>query len=268
MRRLDAELEKEWQPQVTQKVEEIMADAGGGELAAALEAGVLSVDPLLAGLQNPEIMADVFFARLQKAVADASSYVLFDELATGLLTSALAEGVIAVPEAAAVRQGNARLGTEIVAHLPAFPAAHIDDVLAARDGLHDEMQQFRRAVSRVRELAKASALDPDFRHEVDRLYATEVEPALVEINRILDGSPVIAALVASGTVAGMALALLAAPALPDLVRGLFAAGLGGGAMGMALQDANRRQVKARGNDLFLLYEAQRRLEIRKSLTLF
>jgi hypothetical protein len=218
-------------------------------------------------LKEPDIMADVFFARLEEAVVDAASYVMFDELATGLLTSALAEGVISVPPAAAVRQGSARLGSEIVAHLPAFPSAHIEDVLAAREGLHDEMLQFRRAVSRLRELAKASALDPDFSHEADRVYATEVEPALVEINRILEASPITAALIAGGTVAGMALALLAAPSLPELVRDLFAAVLAGGAVGMSMQGTNKREAEARGNDLFLLYEVQRRLEVRKSLTI-
>jgi hypothetical protein len=49
---------------------------------------------------------------------------------------------------------------------------------------------------------------------------------------------------------------------------LFAAALAGGAVGMTRQGTNRREGEARGNDLFLLYEVQRRLEVRKSLTIF
>lgn len=247
----------------------MIEEAGGTELAAALEAGVLQVDSLEAGLQKPESMVELFSERLRVVTADTTTYAMFDEMASGIVTAGAAEGIFSIAPATKAKMGEARMGAEIVARLPVFPAANMQDILEVRDGLSKELVRFRRAVARLRELAETSPLNPDFADEADRIYRDEVEPALTEISGILgEGSALTKALLASGAIATVAAVLLALPALPHALVELLAGGAGAGLIGKAREDWERKNQRARGNDLFFLYEVGRQIEVKRCITLF
>jgi hypothetical protein len=189
---------------------------------------------------------------------------MFDDEAGNLARAGLDEGVFKAAATAMARATNVGIGTGMIARLPAFPDARMENVLEAREELEQYVGKFRRAVSKMRERIHSTALDPGFAEEVDAIFVSEVRAAMEEIQDHLRSSNFLRRVLRLSTdsigPAALGLAAFQMPQLPALVKiGLTAtAELAQAATSWQASSTGRNA--ARGHELYFLYRTQLRLE--------
>lgn len=249
------------------KGRELLSEStGGGELEVARAAGVLHVDPLISGSEG---MEQAFLNKLDDLMTRSSAYPLFDEQVRELIDERVTRGLVA-PEAGAIRRGKqAGSAASSIQRMPALPGASMSDILKVRGSLVEPLGRFRAGVIKLSRMVEATPLDRDFDAEVRDIYVSEVDPALQEIaeafllrgyaREFIDASfHDIHALFAGA--AGLGIEVAGS----DHFSAIAAAASGVGAAGgvTAAHAANRvrhNRHAARANQMYFLYEANRRL---------
>lgn len=260
--------------------EEVLELVGGRELLPAVEAGLVKVadlgigakEAVLAAVGRSPMNSGDEIARWIEAISarlrDRRTRLLFDEESGDLIQSMLNEGLIARDEAGLRLAGSAAAGSGLIARLPTFNAAPLDELVDLRADLAPSLTQYRSAVTRF-----AKGLSGDLGSaataELDELWEAEAVPAIQEIESLLREHTLVRELARQasadvrkfigwtgsfyfgiGAVTGLAdaaaAALAASPSAVQLARDVFYA---------------RRDVRldVRRRDLFLLYEANHRL---------
>jgi hypothetical protein len=267
---LEARLDSSGQDMAA-KVDELLYDAGAGELAHALEAGVLDLHGLGIDQADETNFSDTIIGGLADVLAESvaaktHTFPLFDNDAGSLMRAMVAEGKVADVHAA--RSNEAAAAGQLIAGLDAFPRAAMDDLLDTRRQLEQPLVRFRAALATVTAQFEAAAWEEGFNREVEDLYRQQVAPALLEVQEALEelgALPTLMRLASSDRVAAVAagLGLAAAAAvgyadLPAVVYGTPGAPLLAAGASEALQ---RRDVKrsAAQNSFYFLYAADRRL---------
>lgn len=243
-------------------VENQLDEAGAGELAPAIEAGVVDIDLLgvdeLTEEGDFDIVLEHVTSLMERTVSSSStSHPLFDGSASGLLRAMINEGAV----------GNVALGpaTEIgvarslIGNLEAFPQASMDVVLDVRGRLGDPLTRFRVAMDAMSREARETPLGPAFESEVRRLYRVKVEPALLEIREAMEDlgvRPTLARTASTGLpTAAISFLVGAGLGAPDWIK---LGTLGGTAVGTAAKEyLKRRELasSAKSNEIFFLYAA-------------
>jgi len=260
---LSAQLQPIWD-EVNGVVDNLLEQAGAEELEKPLHEGLLTLDFLELRDTTTDAVVEGFTSRIQEYLSNARAYPLFDDDMGGFVEAGIREGRFTASSQAIAGATTARLGTGLIAKLPAFPGARMDDILETRQEVEQYVGKFRRAVSRMRQDLESTALDQEFPEELDAIFVSEVRAAMEEIQEALGASSLIRRLsgIAAASVgsAALGLALVAGLHLP----GLVAAGVAGLAETAAIADslgataAGRRT--ASGHELFFLYRTQLRLE--------
>jgi hypothetical protein len=176
--------------------------AGGGlELNEAAEAGLLDIryPQWITGANSGRHM-EAYVEELRELVAEPSKHVLFDEQMARLLASSEVEGRSPASPQALANAADAGAGTHFIERLSAFPDASMSSVLEARLELADELIHYRRGVAAVTTQLHVGAIDPGFEAEVQRIWRTDVQPALIDLRRAVRGSRI--ARETAGTLAG------------------------------------------------------------------
>lgn len=247
---------------------ELVVNAGGEELLAALHTGVVSLRPMFSeGDANSADFAQAYTRELEELLQDGRRHLLLDDFTTSMARHLLEEGSVQPASRATPNAWEATLGTGMIARLPSFHAAPLDELLNVRRDLDGPLARYRRAVATLGEKVHTSPFAVDAPLEVDHLYRTSVLPALTEIReelahhsfvreyaRTLGENP---ATFLTGLSATGALVVLAT-AVPDVAALAAAAGL----VSPATTASTRRQEALREikkNDLFYLHEVNRRL---------
>lgn len=175
--------------EILAKAEEMIEEAGGTELIPAMEAGLITLDPLVredeVDTSNDDLVFDAFIARLRELLRDNHAYPLFDDQIGDLVRATVAEDVFEMGEASVRRGKQVSTAARFMQQLPAFPAATVAEILDIRDELRSPLVRFRSAIIEMERLIDAAAYEPDFAAEVEDLFNERVAPALAEINELI-----------------------------------------------------------------------------------
>jgi hypothetical protein len=277
MKRFEAVLEEPTR-KMAATIENILETAGAAELAVAMGAGVLDLDPLGTDQADEAFSIDGLGDALTKLIAavlgpSSTTHPMFSELGGGLARAMLREGKIEGAELAPATQAG--VAGQFISALPAFPDAPMDVVLDARERLRGPLRKFRGGVTRIsRDLGGIHALDERFRMAANDLHREHVAPALEEIDTLAREMGLLTALARSaptvardvGLAAGpvIALAVTSGAGVEQLAAQAGAAALGAGATALDLlgrATASRREARDRRdrNEFVFLYEAGREL---------
>jgi hypothetical protein len=253
------------------KVEELLDQAGAGELAQALEAGVVDLDGLGIDEADETNFTDTIIGRLADVLADSVSSTahtcpLFDNDAGDLMRAMVAEGKVADVHAA--RSNEVAAAGQLIAGLDAFPRAAMNDLLDVRCKLELPLVRFRAALATATAQFESAAWEEGFEREVEDLYRQQVAPALLDVQEALEeigALPTLLRLTSNERVvavtAGLGLAAAAAVGyadLPAVVYGTSGAPLFAAGASEALHRRDAKRSTAQ-NSFYFLYAAEHRL---------
>lgn len=126
-------------------------------------------------------VVSMFCDQLEKSLTVDREYLAFDSGTAELTQAAISEGLFKPTDGGLSRNAQAMLGTELVAELPSFPHATLDEVVDVRSRLGVPLVRFRGEVVDMSRQLESRAYEPGFRDEFIDLWRWKVEPALLEI---------------------------------------------------------------------------------------
>lgn len=204
------------------------------ELALAMEAGLLTIDPLPdidvrhIGDESDDDIAARYFTRVQHTLTSQNTYPLFDTTTNNLVNLGVEEGIFSPSPSARRRGRDASLAAGLFDRLPNFDHANMSEILDIRQELRDPLHRFRQGVRQLTKDIDIAPEDPQFGHEIDEAWATTVAPALAEIEATIEENSSLrekvrrmtsdpAALTGLVGIAGLGIAAGPASALPSAV---------------------------------------------------
>lgn len=168
-----------------QRIEDLaqteLRNAGFEQVSAAFDAGILKVAALGAG----EDLYESFTRQLDEVLTDASVYPLFDD-ELGQFVKTLAKGG-KLNQTTYNRAHGAQAATadRMLAQLPTFPLASMDEIIGIRDRLKDPLIRFRSEIIEVTTKLQLDALNDDFEEASVELWHSHVAPRLLELDEIV-----------------------------------------------------------------------------------
>jgi hypothetical protein len=250
-------------------VDELLDQAGAAEIVPALEAGLVTIDPLVReGDQGDDALFNAYLDRLRELLAGGQAYPLLDDQAGDLVRAAVSEGAFELGPTAMRRGKQVTAASQFMAQLPAFPGASIAEVIDIRDRLRPPLVRFRGAMVEMERLLVSAAHEAGFAAEVEELFLEKVAPALEEIGEAVADDKYLRQLLRAAAAdaktyssGGLTLAVALFAHVPQLVA--TAAGIGAGALSAAGRAAWMRSVGRRETErhqLFFLYKLGRLLD--------
>lgn len=168
-----------------QGVAENMLDtSGAAELVAPVNRGLLTLSDSGVETGETDAMVSAFVELVQQRLADPRRRLLCDTQTGDLVAAMVREGVIDSEHLGLRRAGQAAVGSGLVARLPAFPQAPMDELLDLRADLQDPLMRYRAAVISVSDDLPA-ALGSEGEQAVDEVWDSRVQPALLELRETL-----------------------------------------------------------------------------------
>lgn len=268
--------------QVRSVVEEMRDASGVRELQPALDAGVLKltrVDPAtdfvtsamlshVGAASDPTGLLGAWFDLLTERLSNSQNRLLFDRDVGNLAQAMMNEGWINRNEVTLRRAGQAAVGSGLVARLPTFPDAPMDELLDLRKDLQAPLANYRAAVASMSKDLPV-AFGGEFSAHIDDLWVSNVDPALAEIrSEVADhrltremahhAAQDIRTYMAAGP--ALFVGLNSMGGLGELISATAGVALPSGAalvQGLSSRRTARDAVKR--HDFFYLYESDRRL---------
>ncbi|MCZ4589598.1 hypothetical protein O4328_39200 [Rhodococcus opacus] len=175
------------------RVRENLSETGYRDLALAMKAGLLSIDPLpdidvrMTGDRPGD--ADIairYFTRVQHTLTTGNTYPLFDHATSNLVSLGVEAGIFSPVPAARRRGRDAALANGLFDRLPNFEHANMSEILDIRQELRDPLQRFRQGVRQITKDIDTAPEDPQFAHDIEEAWTYTVSPALVEIENAIE----------------------------------------------------------------------------------
>lgn len=196
---------KPTQESTARELEALSQRAGLNQLAGARAKGLLkieSVDPgttvdLIAscvisaqltqeGKPNDQVHADQmvnsFIGKLSEHLSSGREYLIFDEKIASLTRAAIGVGLFKPAKGPAGRCAQAMTASGLMARLPTFPDATVDEILDIRSELSPALTQFRGAMVTLSKEFEQPAWDKGFEDEVQDAWVESVHPAVEAID--------------------------------------------------------------------------------------
>lgn len=108
----------------------MLQQAGADELAPAINAGLLGIDPLVSEFtDDQDALVNAFVDKLRELLVSRAAYPLFDEQVGGLVRAGIDEGMFELGRTARRRGKHVGLASDFIARVPAFPEASIAESL-------------------------------------------------------------------------------------------------------------------------------------------
>ena len=205
---------------------------------------------------------------MSQAVAQGKSYPLLDHLTGDLIRAAIAEGKLEVPDVAVKRERDVGLMSDLFGRLPLFDQASVQEVLDIRRGLERPLVRFRSAVSTYSDTISSAQWDSAFPIEAEKVFLTEVQPAVLDIEDAIKTNRYLFELVSryaskpeAFTIPVLALFMAQYASFPEIVS------LAMGATAVMAQAADvfrewkEKQREIEKNQLFFYYKAERLLRV-------
>jgi hypothetical protein len=286
-RQLGAELRE-----IDEVVKHICREAHIDQLARARNDGVLqieSADPgdeidLLASCLKSAKLAEMgrseedphagrivetFADRLSHHLSSGSEYLIFDEPIASLTEAGIREGRFTPAPGPSGKCAQAMTASALMARLPTFPLATVDEVLDIRAELNPALTQFRSAMVTTAKNFTSAAWETGFEDEVHTAWVETVQPALESIDNTVRDDKSLSALASNAFSA----AKTAFPGLVIVATGLsghlgqfsHAAQLGGGALtatapiAKMIRESRVAERKVRMQPFYFLYATEEAL---------
>jgi len=260
----------------------MMVQAGADELAPAMDAGLVVIDPVVqepdpattlmpaiakaAGFDSEydSLLANSFMERIQELLADPFAYPLFDAQVGDIVRAHVSEGLFEVGAMPRRHGRQVSAAAQLMEKLPSFPSASMHELLDIREELRQPLTKFRAAVAEMERTLQPAAYEPDFSAEVEDLYLEKVAPALQEIAGLVRRNSYLRELMRVGVgdaksllTAVLTVGVAALAGVPDLVAAALAAGVPSGAASLRAAlatGAAKRDIEA--HHLFFLYKTE------------
>lgn len=171
--------------EMRQVTEQMRVDSGVAELETVLDQKLVRFNENVTIGEDTDAVIASFIDELKRYLQDPTRFVLLDATMASLARSLIDEGHVRLPERAVSNASEAVLGTGILARLPAFTTAPLDEVVDLRRDLDEPLGRYRRKVSRLRSELRTGPFDQHIEAEVDALWRNEVDPAIVEIRQAM-----------------------------------------------------------------------------------
>lgn len=238
-------------------VESQVASAGVHLVLPAVEAGILSLLPFDATGN----LFEGYLEALWGVVRDRRYYPLFDEEMASLVNSAVREGLLDLSPPARGRGRQAGAATGFLGRLPTFPLASIDEVIDIRAELDRPLVRFRAEMARLTSGFEVDAFDPAFDEAAESAWMSEVRPALLELDELVEEKRLLQqfgqAVPASGAIGaagGLVAGLVSHTPLVAAAAGLGATALAGA---QSMRNNRRRiQQDIQQRPYYLLHRAE------------
>ncbi|USC16194.1 hypothetical protein [Rhodococcus sp. 11-3] len=265
------------------RVREGMAEYGYHELALAMRAGLLTLDPLpdvdvgqVGNRPDEDVgIANRYFARVREALTSGVTYPLFDHATSNLVNLGVEAGIFSPVPAARRRGRDAALANGLFDRLPNFEHATMSEILDIRQELHAPLHRFRQGVREITKDIDTAPEDPQFAHEIEDAWTIKVAPALDEIENAINENTSLSDLVrrtvldpggqvAAGGLAALGVAVGPASGIPAAVALMLtgaAATVGGGGLAAARSILAQRAAvrEATEAQFYFLYGTNRRI---------
>jgi len=245
--------------------------AGVAEIDEAVARGLVTFNDKITFAETNGVVQGVM-REVERYLRDHSKLVLLDNDLADLASAMIKEGRLHPSPRAVANAGEAAVATGLIARLPAFPSAPMDELLDLRKDLADPLTRYRRAAEDLRAHLLSGPFDEQFPADVDAIWRTRVEPELVNIKEAMAdhglvrevlkhiGSDPKALLADAQELAGLTVLFGAMADIKSaLITGAataFKVGANALRLGLARQDDLKPTKRS---DMFYLYELQRRL---------
>jgi hypothetical protein len=219
---------------------------------------------LLYGIDLVDVLEE-YIDQVSGAVADGSTYPVFDDLTGDFVAEAVRAGLITATETSADRSRYGGISSDLLRRLPLFETVSLSDVMDIRRVLEDPLRGFRLAIAGFSAEIRSAAWDPGFPDEADALFREKVEP---EIDRIEEDVRQNAGLAEfawrtarhGATPATFGGIIGAVSDLPTLAGAAVGALPGLGAAGFkAMVDRREKLKEIQANQLYFYYRAEREI---------
>jgi hypothetical protein len=259
--------------ELRQMYEKMRVDSGVAELESVLGTNLVRFNEQVPIGDDLDAATSAFVNQIKRYLQDSSRLLLLDGIAADMARHMIEEGVVRPPNRVISNAGEAALGTGFVARLPAFPGAPMDELLKVRIDLDEPLGRYRRKISDLRGELQTGPFDEHISAEVDAIWRTEVGPELGEIRQAMADHGLVREFLRAlgadpsnlvkGTLPGAAIGLFTANTFDletAISRGITAGSTLAPSAVKALQERRKGRAAARANDLFYLYEVDRRLK--------
>jgi hypothetical protein len=189
---------------ISEKVEEMLVDAGANDLALARKRNLVeiesagsmdAVDYLAyciisaklaasgAGKENPQTteLVEAFVEKLTQHLSSGRDYLVFDDAVARLVDAAVREGAVRPTTGSKGRSRQVMTAATLMTRLPTFPEATVDELLDIREELTDPITRFRSAMVTMGRSFTAEAWEPDFGDQVHDAWIETIQPAVLDI---------------------------------------------------------------------------------------
>lgn len=251
-------------------VKDLLAGSGHQELWELQQAGILNATKSYLTMEAVRLGDwTEYFAMIKRRLENPHSCLLFDYHAGAIAQSLINRGVVEPATTVIRRSVDAGAGTGLVARLPAFQQATIEEIVLLREDLKEPLGRYRRGVRRLAENLPPQ-YSKSFEAAIDDTWIYEVAPAIGDIEASLLDHAIVKEwarqakqdvgkfIAASGA---LYLGIANFTDLNDLAAVIGSAAVAASPSGLrAVVDSwdSRRDV-AGSSDFFYLYESNRRL---------
>lgn len=168
-------------------VDKLLAEWGGEELAQAHRAGKVKIHRLVESLDGAEIAENApqavldHLERLSKP-GHPPTYPLLTGQMADLMGAAIREGVVGADGAFDRRLRKAGFANGLIARVPNFGAARLDEITDIRTTLNNPLTRFRGEVASFSTAIASAPGTPDYEAEVDEFWLERIQPALQNLD--------------------------------------------------------------------------------------
>lgn len=255
--------------QLQETARQMMNNSGASQILPAINAGIVTTKTI-AGANTDETLHE-WREHMRKLLLDPKVRLLFDDEVAAFIKTMIDAGAINMGPLPLKHSAEASVGSGLIARLPAFVEAPIDELLTLRSELADPLKKYRAAAARFSSSLQFKTYDAESETEIDDLYMLEVDPVLTELREGFAEHGLvreiakatftdIKTLITGGASASIALALNQAGALDIWLSGGAAIAAGAAQVaGAAVTTRSKERRNLASSELFYLYELNRRM---------
>lgn len=131
-------------------------------------------------------MVATFVSALAAHLSAGRDYLIIDESVASLTRAGIEAGLFTPGSGAAGRSAQAMTASGLMARLPTFPEATVDEILDIREELADPLGHFRGAMVSIAKTFSKQPWETDFEDCVHDAWVETVYPALLEIKAAIE----------------------------------------------------------------------------------
>jgi hypothetical protein len=231
---------------------------------AIVEAMLKGGGNLLYGIDLVDVLEE-YIDQVSGAVADGSTYPVFDDLTGSFVAEAFRAGLITATETSADRSRYGGISSDLLRRLPLFETVSLPDAMDIRRTLEGPLRGFRLAIADFSEEIRSAAWDPGFSDEAEALFREKVEPEVERIEEEVRQNAGLAEFAwrtarHGATPAAFGGVIGTVSDLPTLTGAAAGALSGLGAAGFkALADRREKLKEIQANQLYFYYRAEREI---------